>query len=97
MDPIRTVLPLYGALRGSERHLRDFRSLVLSKPSIGAPAHAQRPLGRPSVEIAQVDGPPAAVLRGRKLSGSNGADDCGAALAGVSGGGIGGQSGHVPP
>lgn len=94
---MRAALPLYGALRGSERHLRGFRGFALPKSPISAPARTPGPLGRPSVEIIQVDGPSVAVLHGLKLSGSNGADDRGAALAGVFGGGIRGQSGHVPP
>lgn len=40
-DPLRAVLPLYGALRGSERHLRVFRGFSLPKSSIGTPARTQ--------------------------------------------------------
>jgi len=97
MEPIGAALPFYGALRGFERHLRGFWGFTFPKSPISAPARTHGPLGRPAVEIVQVDGPPAAVLRGLKLSGSNGADDRGAALAGVFGGSIWGQSGHVSP
>ena len=91
------VIPLSGALRASERHLGGFRHLAPLKSPIGAPARAERPLGRPAVEVVQVDGPSVAVLRGFELPGGNGPGDRGAALAGAFGGGIGGQSGHGPP
>lgn len=74
--------------------MKGFGGLALPKPPIGAPARTQGPLGRPPGEIVQVDGPPAAVLRSRKLSGSNGADDRGAALAGVFSGGMGSFAGE---
>ena len=72
------------ALRASERHLGGFRHLAPLKSPIGAPARAERPLGRPAVEVVQVDGPSVAVLRGLKFPSDNGA-----ALARVFGGSIG--------